>query len=92
MTGDISFTATTFDTNPTDSKGLSWSGGTDGAKIFYRQTANDAGSLVLQLTDDGEEFINFRHTQGGQVYLAPNTRQFYPDTNNTGSIGLSSHK
>ena len=92
MSGDVAFTATTYSSATIDSKGLSWSGGTDGAKIFYRQTANNAGSLVLQLTDDGEEFINFRHTQGGQVYLAPNTRQFYPDTNDSGSVGLSSHK
>lgn len=92
MTGDITFTATTFGTNPTDSKGLVWSGGTDGAKIFYRQTANNAGSLVLQVTDDGEEYINFRHTGGGQVFLKPNTRELFPDTNNTGSLGTSSYK
>ena len=92
MTGDITFTATTFGTNPTDSKGLVWSGGSDGAKIFYRQTANNAGSLVLQVTDDGEEYINFRHTGGGQVFLKPNTRELYPDTNNTGSLGTSTYK
>lgn len=92
MTGDITFTATTFSSNPTDSKGLVWSGGTDSAKIFYRQTANNAGSLVLQVSDDGEEYINFRHTAGGMVYLKPNTREFYPNEDNKGSIGTSSYK
>lgn len=92
MTGDITFAATTFSSNPTDSKGLVWSGGTDSAKIFYRQTANNAGSLVLQVSDDGEEYINFRHTAGGMVYLKPNTREFYPNEDNKGSIGTSSYK
>jgi len=36
MTGNITFAATTFSSNPTDSTGLTWSGGTDAAKIFYR--------------------------------------------------------
>lgn len=92
MTGDISFAATTFNTNPTDSKGIVWSGGSDGAKIFYRQTANDAGSLVLQVSDDGEEYIQFRHTKNGVIYLKPNTKEFYPDTTNTGSLGTSSYR
>ena len=92
MTGDLNFTATTFGTNPTDSKGIAWSGGTDSTKIFYRQTANNAGSLVLQVSDDGEEYINFRHTGGGQVFLKPNTRELFPDTNNTGSLGTSTYK
>ena len=92
MTGNISFAITTFNTNPTDSKGIVWSGGTDGAKIFYRQTANDAGSLVLQVSDDGEEYIQFIHTKAGVIYLKPNTKEFYPDTTNTGSLGTSSYR
>lgn len=92
MTGNISFAATTFNTSPTDSKGIVWSGGSDGAKIFYRQTANDAGSLVLQVSDDGEEYIQFIHTKAGVIYLKPNTKEFYPDTTNTGSLGTSSYR
>ena len=92
MTGNIVFADSAFSANPTDTPGISWSGGTDSAKIFYRQTANNAGSLVLQVSDDGEEYIQFRHTQGGVVYLKPNTRELYPSANNTGSIGTTSYK
>ena len=92
MTGNIVFADSAFSANPTDTPGISWSGGTDGAKIFYRQTAVNAGSLVLQVTDDGEEYIQFRHTKGGVVYLKPNTRELYPSSDNTGSIGTTGYK
>jgi hypothetical protein len=53
MTGNLTFAAighwpsVSTDIYPINSAGLSWSGASDGAKIFYRLTASDAGNLVF---------------------------------------------
>lgn len=92
MTGNIAFADTTFSSNPTDSKGIKWTGGTDGASIFYRQTANNNGSLILLVSDDGEESIVFSHSKGGSIWLKPYYREFYPSADNTGSVGGAKFK
>jgi|GEM_PF-812326 len=49
------------------SKGINWSGGTDGARIYYKTTAQDAGHLVFQATDDADAVIDFEWNIGGTV-------------------------
>lgn len=54
MTGDITFSAI-GDTGK--SKGLCWTGSTDGASIYYQTSAADQGNLVLNLTDDDNCYL-----------------------------------
>jgi hypothetical protein len=73
MTGDITFaTVATWptasgETYPIESKGLSWSGSSDGAKIFYRVSASDTGNLVLRTLDDANCNIIFENSSTGQL-------------------------
>ena len=64
LNGDITFPAI-GDTG--SSKGINWSGGTDGARIYYKTTAKDAGHLVFQATDDDNAVIDFEWNIGGTV-------------------------
>lgn len=61
MTGNITFSEVTSTTYPTGSNGLKWSGGTDGAEIFYRVIDNDQGQLVLNLKDDENVTLGFAY-------------------------------
>lgn len=60
MTGNLYFSDITANgNNNVNSNGISWNGGTDGARIFYRLTASDAGKLILNMVDDANTEINF---------------------------------
>lgn len=100
MTGDITFTsigswpAASGETYPISSKGLSWSGSSDGARIFYRIDGSNNGNLIIQTTDDGNEKVIFRTTtaNGDFFQINSNDRIIAPINNETGSIGTSSYK
>ena len=62
MTGNIEFGAVTSTTYPAESKGLIFSGSTDGASIFYRVIASDQGELVLKTRDDGNCIIRMENS------------------------------
>ena len=64
LNGDITFPAI-GDTG--SSKGINWSGSTDGARIYYKATAKDAGHLVFQASDDSDAVIDFEWNIGGTV-------------------------
>lgn len=73
LTGELSFTAIggwpspSDETYPINSKGLSWTGSSDSARIFYRVSGSDHGNLVFQTGDDtGCDFI-WENTAGGNV-------------------------
>lgn len=63
MTGDITFTATG---TTGASKGLSWSGSTDGVKIYYNAVASDQGLLYIESTDDANSGARFRNASSGR--------------------------
>jgi len=67
MTGTIAFEGVGSTEYPATSQGISFSGSTDGATIFYEVAASDKGCLVLQTTDDPDAKIVFRNkvTSGG---------------------------
>lgn len=100
MTGDLNFTTigswpvADGETYPISSKGIAWSGSSDGAKIFYRIDAANNGNLIIQSSDDGDEKVIFRTTHSNGDFAAINSknREFYPINNNTGSLGTSSYK
>ena len=73
MTGEITFaTIATWptpsdETYPIESKGISWSGSSDTARIFYRVSASDTGNLVLRTGDDANCSIIFENSAKGQL-------------------------
>lgn len=74
MTGNIEFGADTSTTYPAESKGIVFSGSTDGASIFYRVTASDQGELVIKTRDDGNCIIRMENSTTN----AKNTIKFDP--------------
>jgi len=98
MTGDITFQAVGTwpaaqdQTYPASSYGLSWSGESDSAKIFYRLNANNTGALVIRLADDGNETVDFDYGSTTKIKLNPSQSTFYPNTNDNGSLGTSARK
>ena len=75
LTGDLKFSTIagwptpSGETYPIDSDGISWSGSSDSAKIFYRVTGSDHGNLVFQTGDDTNSDFIFENTLGGQLAL-----------------------
>lgn len=47
--------------------GLSWSGQSDGVKLFAEETSNDDLELVLQFTDDNSNGLSIRNSVGDTV-------------------------
>ena len=100
LTGDLGFTTigtwpvASGETYPISSKGITWSGSSDGAKIFYRIDSANNGNLIIQSSDDGDEKVIFRTTtaQGDFAAIDSHERTFRPITNNTGTLGTSSYK
>lgn len=71
---------------------ITWTGGTDGAEIYYRLDSSDAGRLFLNMTDDTNALIALAYNGTAKSYINPSTPSFYPATSNTGSLGTSSNK
>ncbi len=57
MSGDLTFAAIANGTYPVYSKGIVWSGSTDGASIRYKLEASDLGVLRLDMVDDANTKI-----------------------------------
>ena len=74
MTGNIEFGAVTSTTYPAESKGIIFSGSTDGASIFYRVAASDQGELVIKTRDDANCIIRMENSTTN----AKNTIKFDP--------------
>ena len=69
MSGNITFNAVTSASYPASSYGLSWSGSTDWAKIYYRVDSNDNGRLVLDIGDDLTARIDFAYNGTTKAYI-----------------------
>lgn len=93
MSGDIAFqTIATWptasgETYPITSKGLSWNGSSDWAKIYYRVDGSDNGNLVINTGDASNEKVVFTSNTTDTVYFEVGNRQFYPTVTDTGSLG-----
>ena len=79
LSGDISFAAI-GDTGK--SAGLSWSGSTDGAGIYYQVTAADQGNLVLNLTDDDNCYLRIAKNGSFTAYVTPNGAAYFSSVYN----------
>lgn len=71
MSGNLTFASVTSTTYPALSNKIVWSGSTDGADIYYRVDANDAGRLVFNLRDDANTLICF--AKNGTDFATINT-------------------
>lgn len=69
MTGNITFTSIG---DAGTSKGIYWSGSTDGASIYYKTDGADLGRLVLNLTDDTNTRIDFALNGTTKSYIDAN--------------------
>lgn len=58
----IKFPNVTSTTYPAVSAGLTWSGSTDGAKIYYEVQASDKGMLIIEARDDTNAGAIFRNS------------------------------
>lgn len=66
MSGNVTFSEIG---DAATSKGLHWSGSTDGADIFYRTDSKDHGRLVLNITDDADARIDFALNKVTKSYI-----------------------
>ena len=74
LSGGINFAAI-GDTGK--SAGLSWTGSTDGAGIYYQTTAADQGNLVLNLTDDDNCYLRIAKNGSFTAYVTPNGAAYF---------------
>lgn len=58
----IAFPDVSSTTYPATSQGLSWTGSTDGAKIYYEVQASDKGMLIIEARDDTNAGAIFRNS------------------------------
>lgn len=63
----IKFPDVTSTTYPAKSVGLTWTGSTDGAKIYYEVQASDKGMLIIEATDDTNAGTIFRNSNSGKT-------------------------
>lgn len=59
------------------SAGLTWTGSTDGAGIYYQTTAADQGNLVLNLTDDDNCYLRIAKNGAFTAYVTPNGAAYF---------------
>lgn len=80
---------------------LTWSGANNSAAIYYKIPTNDTGRLIIETVKGGtntECLLGFSDGTNTTVYLnsdssSNNTNvSFYPNTTNTGSLGLSTNR
>lgn len=92
MTGNINMgDMGTPSSYPTSGHKITWTGGTDGAQIYYHVASADAGRLVFNTTDDTNCLMALAYNGTFKAYFNNSTPSFYPATTNTGSLGLSDH-
>ena len=77
---------------PATANKITWSGGTDGAELYYQVDSADNGRFFINMKDDGSALIALAYGGSAKAYFNPSTPSFYPVTNKTGQIGLSSNK
>ena len=65
LTGNLCFKEISNGTFPVTSSGIVWNGSTDGAAIYYRVDASDAGRLVFQTKDDSNCNFVWNNTVSG---------------------------
>ena len=65
LTGNLYFKEISNGTFPVTSSGIVWNGSTDGAAIYYRVDASDAGRLVFQTKDDSNCNFVWNNTVSG---------------------------
>lgn len=65
LTGHLCFKEISNGTFPVTSSGIVWNGSTDGAAIYYRVDASDAGRLVFQTKDDSNCNFVWNNTVSG---------------------------
>lgn len=70
---------------------ITWTGGTDGAQLYYQIDSADAGRLMINTTDDANCLVAMAYNGTAKAYFANATPSFYPATNNTGSLGISGY-
>ncbi len=101
LDGDLAFKtigtwpAASGETYPITSSGISWSGSSDNAAIFYRIDASDTGNLILRMGDDSNATVIFSSSvssKGDGIVINPYNRTIEPISNNVGSLGTSSKK
>jgi hypothetical protein len=68
MTGGLAFAP--LSTTPGNSAGVSWSGSSDYAKIYYDLEGDNSGNLVIHVGDDGNEKVKFVFTKGSTTSQA----------------------
>ena len=68
MTGNLTFSP--LSTTPGNSAGISWSGSTDFAQIYYDLEGDNSGNLVIHIGDDGNEKVKFLFTKGSTTSQA----------------------
>ena len=54
-------------TFPVDRGGFSWSGQSDGIRLYAEETSNDNLELVLRFTDDNSNGLSIRNSSGSQT-------------------------
>ena len=64
------------------SAGLTWTGSTDGAGIYYQTTAADQGNLVLNLTDDDNCYLRIAKNGAFTAYVTPNGAAYFSSVYN----------
>lgn len=88
-TGDVSFTPATTSAN---SPKLYWSGASDDAAIYYKvNSAGNAGYLVIDTNNDSC-LIALAASTVDTMYINTDTPSFYPQTTNSGSLGLTTNR
>lgn len=80
MTGSITFAGIG---NTATSNKLTWSGGSDGADIYYQTTASEQGNLVLNLRDDSNCYLRIAKNGTFKSYFSPDDGNFHGNVNGT---------
>jgi len=69
---------------PATANKITWSGGTDGAELYYQVDSADNGRFFINMKDDGSALIALAYGGSAKAYFNPSTPSFYPVTNKTG--------
>ena len=76
--------------NTAKSAGMTWSGSTDGADIYYQTTAADQGNLVFNLRDDANCYLRIAYNGDFKSYFSPSDGNFHGNVNGTADVAIFS--